>query len=86
MTTPTNDELLRQVELPNKFFVNGIAYFSDQTALLGSEIKTIAGVPPYHLFYEVKGSPDVFVGDGEAVRIDGETKHFFASPAGTTFG
>ena len=65
----------------NKFFVDGLAYYTGQTALLGLEIKRIAGTSSYHMYYD---NPDgTFLGDSEAIRLDGEVRHFFVVPPAT---
>ena len=65
----------------NKFFVDGLAYYTGQTALTVAEIKRIAGTSNYHMFYD---NPDgAFLGDGEAIRLDGEVHHFFVVPPAT---
>jgi hypothetical protein len=68
----------------NKLFVDGRAYFTDQTALIGGDIKKLAGTSNYQLYLESDGdSPDQSIGDGEAVRLDGRVCHFFVVPPAT---
>jgi hypothetical protein len=66
----------------HKFFVDGRPYETDDTALTGAQIKSLAGIPQqYQLFLEEEGDrPDKQISDGEAVDMRGEPKHFFAVP------
>lgn len=72
---------------PYHFFVDGKPFSTDQTALAGLQIKTIANVPAnYQLFLEEEGdTPDRAISDGEYVSMDHKEKHFFAVPP-ATFG
>jgi hypothetical protein len=72
---------------PNHFFVDGKKFETDQTALTGGQIKTLATVPAnYQLFLEEEGDkPDKAISDSESVSLEGHPKHFFAVPP-ATFG
>lgn len=69
------------------FFVDGKKYETGDRSVTGAAIKSIAGVQAnYQLFLEEHGdTPDRVISDGEAVDLDGGTKHFFAVPP-ATFG
>ena len=69
------------------FFVDAKKYETDERSITGAAIKSIAGVPAnYQLFLEETGdTPDRAISDGEAVNLEGESKHFFAVPP-ATFG
>lgn len=69
------------------FFVDGKKFETDERSVTGAAIKTIAGVQAnYQLFLEEHGdTPDRAISDGEAVDLQGGTKHFFAVPP-ATFG
>ena len=75
----------------NTFFLNAKKCSTHQTALTGGQIKELGRAnQSYHLCYE-NPHPDctadkfwVWVGDGEAVRLDTDKPlHFFASPQAT---
>lgn len=69
------------------FFVDGKKYDTENTALTGLEIKTIASVPAnYQLFLEGKGNdPDNAVSDSQSESMEPPPKHFYAVPP-ATFG
>jgi hypothetical protein len=71
----------------HRFFVDAKSHETDQTALTGAQIKSIANVPAlYQLFLEEEGDrPDRAISDGESIDMRGEPKHFFAVPP-ATFG
>lgn len=72
----------------NKFFVDAVAYETEQTALTGGEIKKLANRSMnYHLFVEDESedSGQRFIGDGVAIRLDGAVLHFWV-PAPATPG
>jgi len=70
-----------------QFFVDAKRYTTSNSSLTGAEIKQLAGITAsYQLFLEEEGDkPDLQISDGEAVNLEGETKHFFAVPP-ATFG
>jgi hypothetical protein len=70
----------------NKFFVDAMRYETDQTALTGGEIKKLAKCSlNYHLFVETEETEigQRFIGDGEAIRLDGDVRHFWVIPPAT---
>jgi Multiubiquitin len=71
----------------HRFFVDAKPYETDKSSLTGTEIKAQANVAAaYQLFEEEEGDrPDKAISDGESVRLEGHTKHFFAVPP-ATFG
>ena len=66
----------------NEFFVDGLAYYTGQTALTGAKIKRIAGTDNYQVCYDDE-LDEKSLGDSEAIRLDGETRHFFVVPPAT---
>jgi hypothetical protein len=68
----------------NKLFVDGRSFFTQETALIGADIKKLAGTSSYHLYLESSSKiGDKFVEDGEAVRLDEKICHFFVVPPAT---
>jgi len=69
----------------NKFFVDGRAYYTTETALIGGDIKKMANTSlNYPLYVEQRdGTPDRYICDGEAIRLDEEILHFFVVPPAT---
>ena len=62
--------------------VNANAFPTNQKVMTGTQIKTLAGIPPEYELFEVRGSNSVPVGNGESVHIH-EGSAFRAIPAGT---
>lgn len=68
----------------NKLFIDGRAYYTDQTALIGADIKKLGGTSNYQIYLESPDdSPDRPIGDGEAVRLADRICHFFVVPPAT---
>ena len=67
----------------NKFFVDGKAYWTEQTALIGADIMKIANCSEKNFLHVEDDQRETglrSIGGGEAIRLDGNTKHFFATP------
>jgi len=67
----------------NKFFVDGREYWTDQTALIGADIMKIANCSEQNFLHvedELQETGRRYIGGGEAVRLDGDVLHFFATP------
>lgn len=69
----------------NKLFIDGRAYFTDQTALIGADVKKLGETSNYQLYLESPDDlPDRPICDGEAVRLDDHICHFFVVPPATS--
>lgn len=67
----------------NKFFIDAVAYETKETALIGGDIKKIANCSLGYFLYVDDETTEIGqrpVGDGEGIRLDGNTQHFFVVP------
>ena len=62
--------------------VNGNPFTTHDEKLTGSQIKSLAGIPPEYELFEVRGDHSVPVANTEVVHIH-EGSAFRAIPAGT---
>jgi multiubiquitin len=74
----TNDHEKHEITI----FVNNQPVKTTEHELTGTQIKTLAGIPPEYELFRVEGKNSVPVGNDDRVRLH-ENEHFRAIPSGT---